>query len=736
MQLPMYSHIERKQTKPVCNDVKQRKTPKKSSSHKVTKDSLQKFCRNHLNPRKNKKHKQNKNVNLENDECTEEFSTDIGRNDRRLRKYKNEERLPSDCSEPVHHPCPADVKSTQLTCSVLSDQYICPSSLQTIDCNTPEEKEVQIQSTHTQEQCNSCCDKFSANNLYDERLRLITFTKYPDSSTKSAVRLANSGFVYSGTGQEGDDSVTCVFCRVRIEHWNIQDDVQEVHRERSPHCVMVSDSRHSPNISISSSCTESLNFDIILQELDSQRDLVELDSKHSVQEQCHPHFHGQTNNTCLSIPRVRENVSNYKTNVATSLSHLNSTLSTHEVTSTSASSQISSHREASPLSASPSSPSPVSASPSSPSPVSASPSSPSPVSASPSSPRPVSQLHSNSQVQVPSQHQPHSNGSDATLTSNRVNTTIVSTAAATSQTTHENSTTHNNTLSSPLPQTTTSSQPSSTSQSKTNSPSFTELGIITERPKRTEFAIKSERLKSFSSWPQGHFLIPADLADAGFYFAGFGDCARCFYCGGGLRNWDNDDDVWVEHARWFPKCAFIRNKMGQAFVDAVSELNKTHEKIPFDLVVNEMGALNFDSNLDPRKNPLNRDPAVKTAIDLGYKETDVIEIAHELKDNDVMLSADVLLEKLQEEGKMHSEHLLNLELSTISPLDIETTRQMKEKNNQLRQQTVCKICLENEVAVVFLPCGHLVSCTECSSAVRNCPMCRAPVKGVVRAFLN
>ncbi|KAK6993405.1 baculoviral IAP repeat-containing protein 7 [Biomphalaria glabrata] len=50
---------------------------------------------------------------------------------------------------------------------------------------------------------------------------------------------------------------------------------------------------------------------------------------------------------------------------------------------------------------------------------------------------------------------------------------------------------------------------------------------------------------------------------------GYSDCARCFYCGGGLRNWGDEDDVWVEHARWFPKCAYIRQQMGQVFVDTV-----------------------------------------------------------------------------------------------------------------------------------------------------------------------
>ncbi len=45
---------------------------------------------------------------------------------------------------------------------------------------------------------------------------------------------------------------------------------------------------------------------------------------------------------------------------------------------------------------------------------------------------------------------------------------------------------------------------------------------------------------------------------------------KCFYCDGGLRNWEPNDDPWVEHARWFPRCAYIIKIKGQAFIAAVA----------------------------------------------------------------------------------------------------------------------------------------------------------------------
>lgn len=54
-----------------------------------------------------------------------------------------------------------------------------------------------------------------------------------------------------------------------------------------------------------------------------------------------------------------------------------------------------------------------------------------------------------------------------------------------------------------------------------------------------------------------------------FTSAGYGDCCKCFFCGGGLRNWEVGDDAYVEHARWFDKCGYIRQFMGMEFVEAV-----------------------------------------------------------------------------------------------------------------------------------------------------------------------
>eukprot|EP00092_Neocalanus_flemingeri_P026435 GFUD01028656.1.p1 GENE.GFUD01028656.1~~GFUD01028656.1.p1 ORF type:complete len:116 (-),score=34.37 GFUD01028656.1:226-573(-) len=58
----------------------------------------------------------------------------------------------------------------------------------------------------------------------------------------------------------------------------------------------------------------------------------------------------------------------------------------------------------------------------------------------------------------------------------------------------------------------------------------------------------------------------------------------------------------------------------------------------------------------------------------------------------------------------------------------------KEVEN-LKEARNCKICMEREASIVFLPCGHLCCCTNCAPALQICAVCRSPIQGLVRTFM-
>ncbi|XP_076445439.1 uncharacterized protein LOC143283165 isoform X2 [Babylonia areolata] len=86
--------------------------------------------------------------------------------------------------------------------------------------------------------------------------------------------------------------------------------------------------------------------------------------------------------------------------------------------------------------------------------------------------------------------------------------------------------------------------------------------------------------------------FPAEvMVSLGFFYAGYADCVRCFYCGVGLKSWAPSDDPLAEHVRWRPDCRFLlatkgrqciqrllRQINGPSEAPAVSGVRGVHER--------------------------------------------------------------------------------------------------------------------------------------------------------------
>uniref|UniRef100_A0A1B6FST2 RING-type domain-containing protein n=3 Tax=Cuerna arida TaxID=1464854 RepID=A0A1B6FST2_9HEMI len=47
----------------------------------------------------------------------------------------------------------------------------------------------------------------------------------------------------------------------------------------------------------------------------------------------------------------------------------------------------------------------------------------------------------------------------------------------------------------------------------------------------------------------------------------------------------------------------------------------------------------------------------------------------------------------------------------------------------------CVVCMEFQCAVVFVPCGHLCTCTVCATRLGVCPLCRATVERKIHVIM-
>lgn len=53
----------------------------------------------------------------------------------------------------------------------------------------------------------------------------------------------------------------------------------------------------------------------------------------------------------------------------------------------------------------------------------------------------------------------------------------------------------------------------------------------------------------------------------------------------------------------------------------------------------------------------------------------------------------------------------------------------------IRQQLLCKVCLDDRVKMTFRPCGHLATCENCALLLESCPICRTKITEKIKTFL-
>lgn len=106
--------------------------------------------------------------------------------------------------------------------------------------------------------------------------------------------------------------------------------------------------------------------------------------------------------------------------------------------------------------------------------------------------------------------------------------------------------------------------------------------VLSDKAFHPAYSQYETRLESFKDWPSTMSQHPSDLAKAGFYYFGIKDMVKCFFCNGGLKNWDHNDDPYQDHVRWFPKCQYIKQLMGPEYVELVREKYKNMDS-GFDL---------------------------------------------------------------------------------------------------------------------------------------------------------
>lgn len=210
----------------------------------------------------------------------------------------------------------------------------------------------------------------------------------------------------------------------------------------------------------------------------------------------------------------------------------------------------------------------------------------------------------------------------------------------------------------------------------------------TNKPEFPEYAVEAKRIESYVDWPKTIKQRPQQLSDAGFYYTGKGDRVCCFSCGGGLKDWEENDDPWDQHAMWYGNCAYLKLMKGDQFIQ---EMAKKRE---------EMCSKSEDVAPSSSSSLSNRSSCSESSQESLCSETKLCSITKK---------------------------------ETMSTTASEKS---DEEEEEKKDSKLCKICYVNEYNTIFLPCGHVIACAKCASSVTKCPACRQPFENVMRVYFS
>ncbi|KAG7177450.1 death-associated inhibitor of apoptosis 2-like 3, partial [Homarus americanus] len=140
------------------------------------------------------------------------------------------------------------------------------------------------------------------------------------------------------------------------------------------------------------------------------------------------------------------------------------------------------------------------------------------------------------------------------------------------------------------------------------------------------------RLQSFQTerrlkdWPleiQQQRLTICDLAKADFYYFGFLDMVRCFSCGVGLHNWEENEEPWNVHARWSSSCEFLLLNKEADFIKKVQDQTPPYKQSNSAVKPQKIYRVNLSD--DDMTYLMNQSSIIKVVINMGYP-SDNLEI--------------------------------------------------------------------------------------------------------------
>ncbi|UJR14270.1 hypothetical protein I4U23_001261 [Adineta vaga] len=285
----------------------------------------------------------------------------------------------------------------------------------------------------------------------------------------------------------------------------------------------------------------------------------------------------------------------------------------------------------------------------------------------------------------------------------------------------------------------------------------------------------TKRLESFDTCLQERSVSVEEFARAGFFYSDSNDITKCFNCNGTLSKLNSINDPLMEHIRLYPLCDYAKQVGGDEYCRKIREeqrTNRENDRTPatfnFSLISRYVAArvdLFSSQNLLDRYFKLS---VIKRCWEdqLQVKQDDFLEcvdlftsctilqrqidVIQGNKDNIINVGQRM---KMIREGNQ-SNMLPTTKRSTInqttpaetepitaiSSIEPTITKEIKaisEIKPASKKSLVnpCAMCRAEEKQLAAIPCGHFITCIECSQTLRICPQCQKEIAAYVRIYI-
>ena len=192
------------------------------------------------------------------------------------------------------------------------------------------------------------------------------------------------------------------------------------------------------------------------------------------------------------------------------------------------------------------------------------------------------------------------------------------------------------------------------------------------------------------------------------------------------------------------KDSMVKSQESSAEDDSLESKSESSENIQ-DIIDDDIGENNIKDPIEDSKLPnleqanKSKDfPNVEGATGISGSSLEISSYIDSLElENRCLKVSQQFYETTKLENMNLKKELKRLqEILALEQMKNESAEQenqrMRQKLQNIEETTEesqkCKICMEGNLEIVFIPCGHLFTCTNCAPSCKNCPLCRKPAK--------